>query len=210
MCRDGGRNPVWDENFDFQIINDNTLNLTLMDEDTLTRDDLIGTSTISLARVREQGRDVVQAPVSVGRKIQKQQGFVQVTLTFIPISTLRPGGQPVVQSMGPPPAMPGYYYPAPATGYTCSHPPAAVYPPSYGYSQSLAPAYGPSPPAYHPPPPSYSYGPPPAQPQPTQGWLSSAQPVYGIPVQPPSFYPPPAAIPAYGNVAYSAAPPKCP
>lgn len=48
--------------FEFSVINENSLELTVMDEDTLSRDDLIGTCSISLARAREMngGTDIVQ------------------------------------------------------------------------------------------------------------------------------------------------------
>jgi Ca2+-dependent lipid-binding protein len=53
---DGGRNPVWNETFRFNVINENTVLVKLMDEDTMARDDLLGQCTISLAKVRWRPR----------------------------------------------------------------------------------------------------------------------------------------------------------
>ncbi|EFJ42284.1 hypothetical protein VOLCADRAFT_119476 [Volvox carteri f. nagariensis] len=143
VCRDGGRNPVWDEAFEFTIINENTLEMILMDQDTLKRDDLIGTCTISLARVREQGHDIVQAPVSNGKKTQKQQGFVQVSLSFVPNSRLRPSSQPAAYHPAAP--MPAYSYttaapPPGPTGYYSA--PSFHYSPCLGTHQPATVASG--------------------------------------------------------------------
>ncbi|KXZ43286.1 hypothetical protein GPECTOR_95g675 [Gonium pectorale] len=89
---DGGKNPI----------NDNTVDLTIYDSD-VGRDDIIGTTVISLAKAREQGSDHQQAAVRT--KSGKQHGFVSVRLQFS-----RGGG---VKAGQHPPA-PGYGAPAPA------------------------------------------------------------------------------------------------
>ncbi|KXZ48798.1 hypothetical protein GPECTOR_25g382 [Gonium pectorale] len=209
MVRDGGRNPVWDETFDFNVINENTLEITIMDEDTVVRDDLIGTCSVSLARVREQGVDRVQAPLTAGKKAQRQEGFVALALSFTPNSRLRPGAAGYGAYGAPP-----YGAPAPAYGYppamapcaSCGHgaaaaapyyappPPQAYAQPPYGHAATFA--YGST--SYAPPPPPSAPSAPSAPPAPPL-----APPPYGAQAQS-SYYPPPpsyypvAPTPSYG------------
>ncbi|GIL49248.1 hypothetical protein Vafri_5330, partial [Volvox africanus] len=213
VCRDGGRNPVWDETFEFPIINENTLEMTLMDQDTLVRDDLIGTCCISLAKAREQGHDVVQAPVSSGKKIHKQRGFVQVTLSFVSNFKLRSSSQPVLTHNAT--HVPSYGYPAAApppvapSAYAQSSAPSG-----YGYPPTPAPFYGPSPighyqaasfqssPSFGPMPPPPVHGQ--AAPPPAEGW-PAPPPTYGVPAPAQSYYPPPPGPPYggyYGGTPY--------
>ncbi|KXZ43576.1 hypothetical protein GPECTOR_86g369 [Gonium pectorale] len=185
---DGGKNPVWNETFRFNIINENDAELIIKDDDVASHDDYIGTCRVNFAKAREYGRDTVQLPVS--SKHGKQHGFVQVTLMFTRNSALKAGGhggygyptqyggqQTYAQ------AIPGYGVPAPAYGA----------PPAYGAS----PAYG-APPAYgaYPPPGGAGY------PQPQYG---APPPAYGAPPQqyPPAQY---GAPPPYG--AYPGYPPR--
>lgn len=52
----GGKKPVWNENFVFQISEyDNTFSLTVMDKDTFTADDLVGSATINLLQIKQRG-----------------------------------------------------------------------------------------------------------------------------------------------------------
>ncbi|GLI61340.1 hypothetical protein VaNZ11_003701 [Volvox africanus] len=208
VCRDGGRNPVWDETFEFTIINENTLEMTLMDEDTLKRDDLIGTCCVSLAKAREQGHDVVQAPVSSGKKIHKQRGFVQVTLSFVSNSKLRPSSQPALTHNYT--HVPTYGYPAaaPVAATACVLPYAQNSVPYVcGYLPAPAPLYAPSPTGHYQAAPfqySPSFGPmppPPVQyqaaPPPAPGW-PAPPPTYGVLPPAQSYYPPPPG-PSYGG-----------
>lgn len=73
---DGGKNPVWNQKFAFNIINDNSVMIEVKDED-VSGDDTIGTCRVDLARTRTYGSDKVQAPVM--SKSGKQHGFVQVS-----------------------------------------------------------------------------------------------------------------------------------
>ena len=101
---------MWNESFSFTVVNENNIQLAvrmvlltshpysrvhadprsapqLYDEDTLSNDDLIGIANISCAKVREQGRDHIQAPViTTGNK---QRGFVSLSLTFSPNQSLK-------------------------------------------------------------------------------------------------------------------------
>ena len=61
-AKDAGRNPVWNETFRFNILNENEVVLLVKDED-VVRDDVIGTARISLARARVQHSEKVNAPV---------------------------------------------------------------------------------------------------------------------------------------------------
>ncbi|KAG2493723.1 hypothetical protein HYH03_008236 [Edaphochlamys debaryana] len=199
-CTDGGRNPVWEETFEYSILNENNIELTLFDEDTLARDDLIGTAQVSLATVRRQGQDTVQAPVSSGKKAHKQKGFIQVALRFTPNSALK--AQQQVTYAGAYPQQAPAVYAAPAPYY-------APYPPAQGgYTPAPSFAYGAPPPAYpsaYNPAPSFAYGaPPPYAPAPSFAY-GAPPPPYGAP-PPPSPYgpPPPYGAPAPG---YPGAPP---
>lgn len=80
---DGGKNPVWNETFAVNVINDNTADLTLYDSD-VGKDDVIGTATVGLAKVRARvcgrvcvcacgGRDGLRG-VCVGRRRRRRGG----------------------------------------------------------------------------------------------------------------------------------------
>jgi Ca2+-dependent lipid-binding protein len=49
-CKDGGKRPVWNERFEFTST-DNTLKITVMDQDTF-KDDLVGEGTFNLSKYR--------------------------------------------------------------------------------------------------------------------------------------------------------------
>ncbi|PNH07195.1 Elicitor-responsive protein 3 [Tetrabaena socialis] len=199
-CIDGGRRPVWNETFEFNIINENGLELTLMDEDTLARDDLIGTASASLAVVRERGSASLQLPVSSG-KGGKQRGFVQVSLTFTPNNALRPGGQYAPyqqpyqqpcqhqhpQQYQAPYQQPYGYPPAPSFAY-------GAYPPPPSPAPSFAYGYPPPAPSYYPPPSA------PSAPQYAPAWSPAYPPAQAAPAaaygMPPTYYG--QAVPAYG------------
>mmetsp|Transcript_20877 Transcript_20877/g.53101 ORF Transcript_20877/g.53101 Transcript_20877/m.53101 type:complete len:184 (-) Transcript_20877:812-1363(-) len=87
---DGGRNPVWTQTFDFNIMNENTIEISIFDADILTKDDMIGIATIGLAKAREQRIDKIEAPVMT--KQNKQCGFLHVTLNFKSNQSLKPTG----------------------------------------------------------------------------------------------------------------------
>lgn len=171
---DGGRNPVWAQTFDFNIINENTVEVSVYDEDTMSRDDLIGIATVSLAKVREHGSDKMAAPVMT--KKGKQHGFVHITLAFKSNSTLRPAG--AHPQMHPQMMQPPYgYAPAPypmAPGY-------APQPyPGYAPAPGMAPQYGMPPPQYGMPPPQYGMPPPQyGMPPPQHGMMHPQQSMAG-------------------------------
>jgi hypothetical protein len=120
---------VWNEQFRFNVINENSVSIQLLDED-VTFPDLIGNARIDLARTRTFGSDTVQAPVMT--KNGKQHGFVQVALSFAKNSALmqpqpqalyHPATHPPQPSVYAPPA--AAYYPPPATAAQY-HPPAPI------------------------------------------------------------------------------------
>lgn len=194
---DGGRNPVWNDTFRFTVVNENTVTITLMDEDTLSNDDWIGTATISCARAREQGRDHIQAPVMT--KHNKQRGFISVALTFTSNNSLKPANaqsQPQPYPYPYPQPQPMYY--APPGGYAAPPPaqPYPVYPPQSYPSATYPAAPVPASSGYYPPPAAPA--PYPQQPYPQQPYPSGHYP--SIPVQ----QPPPAygQAPAYGQPPY--------
>lgn len=139
---DGGKNPVWNETFLFNVINENTIEIDIKDED-VGKDDLIGSVMISLAKAREAGSDTLQAPV-VSKKSRKQHGFASVQLKWAPNDALKPAApqqpmQPQVVYMQQP--MQPQYYAAPPPGMYAAYPPQpAAYP---GYPpQAYLPAPG--------------------------------------------------------------------
>ncbi|KAG2449211.1 hypothetical protein HYH02_005958 [Chlamydomonas schloesseri] len=220
---DGGKNPVWNETFRFNVINENDVELIIKDSD-VSADDYIGTARVSLAKAREHGRDTQQC--AVHSKSGKQHGFVQVNLTFTRNSALKAGAhghpqpgaypgypQQAYGAYAPPQAIPGYGVPygAPPPGAYGAPPPGAYpgYPPQPGYA-APAPGYPPQPgypapaPGAYPPQQGYP-GAPPQYPPP--GVPGGAPPAYGAP--PPGQYPPPhGAYPPPGGAGYPAYPPQ--
>jgi Ca2+-dependent lipid-binding protein len=85
---DGGKSPVWNETFTFNVINENSAELTIMDEDTMSADDTIGSAVVPFAKAREQGTCTIQSPVIT--KKGKQHGMIQVVMTFVPNDSLKP------------------------------------------------------------------------------------------------------------------------
>ena len=128
---DGGKNPVWNQTFKVNIINDNSVTIEVRDED-VGKDDLIGHCQISLAKARSYGSDKVQAPVM--SKSGKQHGFVQVSLGFSKNSAIgapQHGAypqQPYPQHAPAPSGYPPQPYPAPYPA-----PAPAPYPPQQAY-----------------------------------------------------------------------------
>lgn len=187
---DGGRNPVWNETFSFNIINENALQVEVYDEDTLSRDDFLGSCSISFARARALGADTMEAPV-ISKHSHKQRGFVSVTLKWMPNSALRPAGGCYGHGYAAPmmaaPAQPHAQY-LPASPYSVAPPPAYPYgaaPPAFaGYAAGPPAGYYPSAPAQ---PPAHSYYP--AVPYPTPAPYAAAS----APALPPPLY---AAAPA--------------
>ncbi|KAG2432134.1 hypothetical protein HXX76_009060 [Chlamydomonas incerta] len=155
---DGGRNPVWNETFRFNVINENSVDVEIKDED-VGRDDLIGTATFSLAKARESGADRIQAGV-VSKKSRKQRGFLSIVLSWAPNKALKSDGAHAAaplpqhhQHYQHPPAMVYAAVPAPAYYAVPAAPPAAAYyaapPPPAAYYPA---AYPPAPGAYPPQP----------------------------------------------------------
>uniref|UniRef100_A0A7S2QT99 C2 domain-containing protein n=1 Tax=Chlamydomonas chlamydogama TaxID=225041 RepID=A0A7S2QT99_9CHLO len=178
-CTDGGKNPVWNETFRFNVINENDISITCMDEDTLSRDDLIGQGTFTLAKVRERGTDRLQVPMLT--KKNKQHGFISINLTYTPNTTLRPQ-----QAYAP------YVHPA----YGPVSAPYGVPPPAYAPAPSAyfaPPAFAPAPSA-HFAPPAPAYAPAPSAHYPSAAPAPAPAPVY-YPA-PPAYTPTPAYNPA--------------
>ncbi|KXZ54157.1 hypothetical protein GPECTOR_5g255 [Gonium pectorale] len=141
---DGGRNPVWNQTFQFNVINENDVELDIKDED-VGRDDHIGSATFSLAKAREAGTDRINVPV-LSKKSRKQHGFIAVALSWAPNKNLRPAAaahQPYMTMpapymmppsghhmpyMAPTPYMQPYYAAPPP-----SAPPAGCFPPPMQY-----------------------------------------------------------------------------
>lgn len=185
---DGGKNPVWNQTFTVNVINENTADLTIYDSD-VGKDDVIGTCVVPLAKAREMGSDYVQCPVHT--KSGKQKGFVAVKLQFTKNSALRahqpPQGAPVGYGAPPPGAYPPHG--APPAGYPGGPPPPGAYPPPVGPQPGHA---APPPPGAYPPP----SGPQPGHaPPPPHGYPPQAPPAGYPPAPAPHGYPPQAGYP---------------
>ncbi|GLI70690.1 hypothetical protein VaNZ11_015630 [Volvox africanus] len=81
-AKGGGQNPVWNETFRINIMDENDVSLDIMDED-LGRDDLIGNATFSFLRARHAGNDRQEVAV-FSPKSRRQHGFVSVSLKWTP------------------------------------------------------------------------------------------------------------------------------
>eukprot|EP00798_Chlamydomonas_sp_ICE-L_P002834 gene2834-4940_t len=203
-----GTSPVWNETFACQIINENSIEIEVWDED-LISDDHLGTATIMLANVRTAKKDMVQAPV-IRPKSRKQKGLIAINMTFEPDSSM-PAKQAVHSQAHPsysqaPPVQAASSY----SGYSQAPPGQAA--PSYsGYSQAppaqAAPSYtgySQVPPAQAAPSPYTGYSQaPPAQGTPSYS-AHSAPPTHGYPAPATQGYPPAtAATQSYsGGQAY--------
>eukprot|EP00197_Chlamydomonas_leiostraca_P007216 CAMPEP_0202865554 /NCGR_PEP_ID=MMETSP1391-20130828/6227_1 /ASSEMBLY_ACC=CAM_ASM_000867 /TAXON_ID=1034604 /ORGANISM="Chlamydomonas leiostraca, Strain SAG 11-49" /LENGTH=341 /DNA_ID=CAMNT_0049545413 /DNA_START=102 /DNA_END=1127 /DNA_ORIENTATION=- len=210
----GGKNPVWNETFRFTVINENTLEVTVWDED-MVSDDKIGWCNIDLAKVRTTRKEHLQQAV-MRPKSGKQQGFISMELAFEPNSALaKPGAgapQPAPYPYGAPTA-------APAPGYAAAPPPKASgqqppagYPGAYSYSGP--PGHAPPPaaaasasytaPGYPAAPPGYPGAPPPGYPQ-----AAAGAPPPGYQGAPPAGYPgaPPPGYPGAPPPGYPGGPP---
>ncbi len=159
---DGGRNPVWGQSFQFNVINENTVEVELYDSDTLSRDDRIGSCTVDLSRARMNGSDSQQAAVRTSKG--KQHGFISVRINFTP-NQPQQQAQPQQQQQAAhaPPAQWGPYgAPVPHPGPMVA---ASMYPPQPAGAYYGAPAgypgvapHAPSAPFYpgHPQPQYYA------------------------------------------------------
>jgi len=181
---DGGKNPVWNQTFPFNVVSENSAFITIMDSDE-GDDDFVGTATIDFSTARSYGTDRRQVPVT--KKSGKQKGLLSVSLTF------SAAGGPPPAGAYPPHASP---YGTPA-GYPSAPPPNGAYPPPPGAYPPPPGAYPPPPGAY--PPPPGAYPPPPGAYPPAHG---AYPPPGAYPHHPPGAYPPPphahmSAPPAY-------------
>lgn len=79
---DGGKNPIWNETFTFQINDELEATAELYDEDLLTAPDLLGTVSIDLAKLRSKLKDHIELPVIT--KNEKHRGLLVVKLAFTP------------------------------------------------------------------------------------------------------------------------------
>lgn len=153
---DGGKNPVWNQTFTFNVINENTANVEIFDSDTMGRDDRIGSCTVDFSKARTNGVDHQQVAVSTNKG--KQRGFLSVKMVFQ--ANGKPADAHAAGASAPAAPHPGYApipYPGP------HHPPAYAAPPAGYYAAPPAPYPPPMPVAYAaaPPPPAYYAAPQP-------------------------------------------------
>ncbi|XP_004498695.1 elicitor-responsive protein 3-like [Cicer arietinum] len=83
VAKNAGSNPRWNESFLFTVCdNVSELNLRLMDEDTFTKDDLLGEAKIHLGAVIAE-RSIPESAYNVVKN-ENYCGEVRVALTFHP------------------------------------------------------------------------------------------------------------------------------
>ncbi|GIL68419.1 hypothetical protein Vafri_21698 [Volvox africanus] len=77
---DGGRNPVWDETFEFNVGNENDLEIEIKDDE-VGDDEPLGSASCTLTQVRLAGSDRLELPVL---SPDHQQGIVGISLRWTP------------------------------------------------------------------------------------------------------------------------------
>ncbi|GIL82549.1 hypothetical protein Vretimale_12006, partial [Volvox reticuliferus] len=82
VASQGGRNPVWNETFQFNVCNENDLMIEVKDCE-MGRDPNLGNAAVNLSNVRQMGRDRQQVPV-ISTHHQVQHGLLSVALSFQP------------------------------------------------------------------------------------------------------------------------------
>ncbi|KAK9824145.1 hypothetical protein WJX72_008098 [[Myrmecia] bisecta] len=178
-CADGGKKPIWNETFHFDVPAGVTeLQCVVWNDNTVTSDDTIGSAHISLAKALSEKHDHARIPLKTNDG--KSAGELDMFMDFTPAKVGdKPMPQPIQQGAtipakyptappadGAPPLYGQPQYPPPAApqyGYNVQPPQYGVTPPQYGYPQ--APPVGPyyaQPGAYPPPamgqmPPQYGY-----------------------------------------------------
>lgn len=202
ICHKGGKDPSWNEQFAFTLgTTESEISLQVFDKDKIKLDDVIGKGVVHLSRVRYSGKDTQQVPLTTHKG--KQQGFVQVTLTFVKNQTL----QDVTATYGttaykPPPSIYVGLHSMPSSS-TASTPSllSSVLPSPFG-GVPTSPYGLPSPYAAQPYPYAAQPYPISAQPNPyaTQPYPYGTQPGYPVPDGPlhPHASFPPVGYPPHG------------
>ncbi|GFR40445.1 hypothetical protein Agub_g973 [Astrephomene gubernaculifera] len=137
-AEDAGRDPVWNETFQANIVSENDVEVEIKDNN-VGLDDTIGIASFNLGRAREYGNDRLEVPVLSPRH-RTQHGYLSVSLNWQP----QPAGyvpqtagmygtemygmqqQPMGYMPPMPQPQPGYYEGGMAP------PPAVYYPPAAG------------------------------------------------------------------------------
>jgi len=209
VATDAGTKPVWNERFIFEVTDEKKLYITIKNKNTITTDDILGNSEISLEQVFSEGKLDVRPQVIT--KAGKVRGELQVVLLFE--HKHAQAAQPYAAAPYPTPG--AYAAPPPPGAYGTPMPPPGYAPPS-AYGAPVAPAAyaapaappptgapgghcapgpypaAPAPPAAGQPPMGYGYGPPqypPAQPGGVPPTYPPQMP-YGAPGPQPGGYPP--------------------
>ncbi|KAJ6671198.1 CONSERVED SERINE PROLINE-RICH PROTEIN [Salix viminalis] len=213
-CKDGGKNPTFQEKFMFTLIEGlREISVGVWNSNTLSSDDFIGNGKIQLQKVLSQGFDDTASPLQT--KTGRYAGEVRLIMHYANASKAATGyassAPPCVHSVpgvslyngpasahGTPHAQPPSAYPVPSPYPSCppdsSYPPSA-YPPPQPTAYPPAPypepsAYRPPPPPPPPPPQTSPYYPPPPYPPPPQTSPCYPPPPYPPPPQTSPYYPP--------------------
>ncbi|XP_074330188.1 uncharacterized protein LOC141667543 isoform X2 [Apium graveolens] len=176
-CKDGGKNPTFQEKFVFTLIEGlRELSVVVWNSNTITYDDLIGSTKVQLQKVLSQGYD--DSPWTLNTKTGRYAGEVRLIMHYANANSQKPPNSyaPSAPPYAASPVSSEYSYMRPS-----SYPPPSSsfpYPPP-----SLAPSY--------PPPSSASpYPPPKSTPSPSS---TSLYP----PPSSSSLYPPPSSSSPY-------------
>ncbi|XP_073269354.1 uncharacterized protein [Primulina huaijiensis] len=203
-CKDGGRNPTFQEKFVLSLIEGlREFSVNVWNSNTLTYDDFIGSGKIKLQRVLSSGYD--DTAWALQDKRGRHAGEVRLILHYanaykpvtshLPQYSVTPASQVPLYSASPVSSYPPTSVPAPPP--SLAYPPnPAVYPPPP--SPSPSPSYPPNSAVYPPPPaPSQSYPPIPAVYPPPSYHQPPTYPSTYPPGPSPSVYPPPSNEPHY-------------
>ena len=84
--KNGGINPVFNQSFEFDIVDQHEVKICCFDKDTMGKDDLVGETTYSLMRVFEKGLTNTYIPLSYGKSVDNRRpaGEIQVIMHFDP------------------------------------------------------------------------------------------------------------------------------
>ena len=142
-CENGGQNPNWGSaSLSFRITYEDLVNFEVWDRDFLTKNDLVGQGSLSMASIISKGFNpsLICSLTYKGR--QAGEVYIQFEWYAEPGYGYQPGA-PGYQQPGPAYQQPPPYYQQPAPGY--QQPPYGYQKPGYGYQ---APGYQQPPPIY--------------------------------------------------------------
>lgn len=90
--RNGGKNPRWEETLTFNYNNEEFINFQVLDKDTLTADDYIGSGDFPVRHIASSAERAYSGTVPLTWGKGKKGGFLNVTIRFYGSLTQTSGG----------------------------------------------------------------------------------------------------------------------